>query len=446
MTPDPTPLADSLLRRLFPICRSITGNGVRETLRVLQTVTPFEMHEVPSGTPCFDWVVPDEWNVRDAFVADPSGRRVIDFHASNIHLVSYSIPFEGDLTFEELRPHLHTLPDLPDAIPYRTAYYKRTWGFCLTHRQLEAMDRQATYHVRVDTTLAPGSLTYGEALLPGSSGREYLFSTYCCHPSLANDNLSGPVLWTLLLAWLRDQPRRHSYRFIIIPETIGALAYLALHADAMRALSGAFVVATVAGPGRIGYKRTFLGDHYLDRLVRQTFREFRLEYVEYPFDAGGSDERQYSSPGFRIPTGMICKDKYYEYPYYHTSLDNLDFARAEYLVQTLRMYQAVIENLEHDRVYRSLNPNGEPMLGRRGLYPQVGGSIRQQAAGNGQAEPVAADGVHYGDDLDAIRWLLFYGDGKTSLLEIAERTGLPVRQLRQVAETLCRHQLLVEEN
>jgi aminopeptidase-like protein len=448
--------ADDLLRRLFPICRSITGDGLRATLRLLRKTTDLFLTEVPSGTVCYDWIVPDEWNVRDAFVADATGRRVIDFLASNIHLVNYSIPFAGILTFEELAPHLHTLPDLPDAIPYRTSYYKRDWGFCLTHAQFQKLDKKEKYHVVVDSSLAPGSLTYGEAFLPGTlrepqggeSGQEYLVSTYVCHPSLANDNLSGVVLWALLLAELRKRHLYHSYRFVIAPETIGALAYIAHNEAAVKALSGGFVATTVAGPGRFGYKATWRGDAVIDQAVRRTFRELNLDYVEYPFDVNGSDERQYSTPGLRLPVGTICKDKYYEYPYYHTSLDNLDFISAANLVETLKLYWLAIEKLEQNRAYRSLNPIGEPMLGKRGLYPQTGGAIKQKAASmashSERGYKVDAGNILYGSELDAIRWVLFYADGVTPLLEVAEKTGLPMKQLHEVAEKLVAAKLLEE--
>jgi len=440
--------ADDLLRRLFPICRSIAGGGLRATLDLLRKTSDFSLTEVPSGAACYDWIVPDEWNVRDAYVADSTGRRVIDFQANNVHLVNYSIPFEGTLTFDELAPHLHTLPDLPNAIPYRTTYYNRTWGFCLTHEQFQKLDKREKYHVAVDSTLAPGSLTYGEARLPGKSGQEYLISTYVCHPSLANDNLSGVVLWTLLLAEMRKWQLRHSYRFVIAPETIGALAYIARNEEAVKGLSGGFVATTVAGPGRFGYKSTWRGDSVIDRAVRLTFRELNLEYVEYPFDVNGSDERQYSTPGLRVPVGTICKDKYYEYPYYHTSLDNLDFISTGNLVETLKLYLLAIEKLEQNRTYRSLNPIGEPMLGKRGLYPQTGGAIKQKAADasahGSRRYAVDAGSILYGSELDAIRWVLFYADGQTPLLDVAERTGLPMRQLYEVAEKLVAGGLLEE--
>jgi aminopeptidase-like protein len=424
--------ADALLRSLFPICRSITGDGLRETLNRLRAITDFQLHEVPSDTACYDWSVPDEWTVRDAYVADNNDRRLIDFQQNNVHLVNYSVPFEGRLTYYELAPHLHTLPDYPTAIPYRTTYYNRTWGFCLAHEQFQKLDKKAKYHVVVDTTLTPGNLTYGEALLPGSSGDEYLVSTYVCHPSLANDNLSGVVLWTLLLRELRKAPRRHAYRFVIAPETLGALVYISRNEKAVRKLTGGFIATTVAGPGSFGYKCSWRGDALVDRAARLTFRELDFDYIEYPFDANGSDERQYSTPGLRVPIGTICKDKYYEYPGYHTSLDNLDFVHPEALMETLKIYLLAIEKLELNQTFSSLNPIGEPMLGKRGLYPKVGGSIHQQAYG--ENPPIT--------ELDAIRWVLFHADGKTSLLTIAEQTGVPMRLLAEAAQKLVTAGLL----
>lgn len=440
--------ADSLFQTLFPICRSITGNGVRRTLDLLRQVVDFEVKEIPSGTACYDWTVPDEWNIRGAYLETTDGERVLDFADSNLHVVNYSAPVDQTLTFDELDTHLHTLPDLPTAIPYRTTYYNRNWGFCLTHEQYQRLDRKVRYHVRIDATLEPGSLTYGEALLPGSSGQEYLISSYCCHPSLANDNLSGIILWALLLRELQNRgPTRHAYRFVIVPETIGAIAYLSQNEAAMRALAGGFIPTTVAGPGKFGYKHTFLGDHLIDRAVHQTFAELGLEYVSYPFDVNGSDEAHYSSPHFRIPIGTICKDKYYEYVYYHTSLDNLDFVSGDRLVDSLNLYLLAIEKLELNGVYRSLYPYSEPMLGKRGLYPKTGGMIKQRALDlekdhRQRAYRVSADDIVYGDQLDAIRWLMFYGDGETSLLAVAERTGLPLKQLYETAELLSQHGLL----
>ncbi len=439
--------ADCLLKDLFPICRSITGNGVRETLRTLNQIADFNIFEIPTGTKCYDWTVPDEWNIRDAYIETLDGRKVIDFKVNNLHVVNYSIPVDEILTFAELDKHLHRLPDLPDAIPYRTTYYNRNWGFCLTENQYQAIDRQGTYHVCIDSKLAPGSLTYGEALIQGDSGQEFLISTYCCHPSLANDNLSGCVLWALLLRELKAHKTHHSYRFIIIPETIGAIAYLAGHESEMKALAGGLVITTVAGPGQFGYKHTFLENHLVDRVVHQTYRELGIDFISHPFHINGSDETHFSAPFFRIPIGTICKNKYYEYDYYHTSLDNLDFISAENLVQTLKLYLLTIEKLELNQTFNSLYPYSEPMLGKRGLYPNIGGSISQKAVNLNQDHlkreyRISEDNIIYGSELDSIRWVMFFSDGKMSLLDIAERSGFPLKQLYQTAEKLEQHKLL----
>lgn len=407
---------DETLQRLFPICRSITGDGVRETLSILQQIVEFDIKEIPSGTVCYDWTIPDEWNVRDAYVKDSSGTLIIDFRQNNLHLVGYSIPVDQVMSFQELEKHLHTLPDLPSAIPYRTTYYNRDWGFCLSQEQFNRMDRDEKYHIHIDSTLKPGSLTLGEGIIEGSSEQEFLISTYCCHPSLANDNLSGLVLWAFLLRELKSHQTRHSYRFVIIPETIGAIAYLSQNEEAMKKVAGGFVITTVAGLGKFGYKHTYLGDHLIDRVVHRTFSELNIEYIPYPFDIKGSDERQYSAPYFRIPVGTICKDKYYEYDYYHTSLDDLDFINAEHLIETLKLYLLAIQKLEMNVTYRSLNPYCEPQLGKRGLYS--------------------------GKELDAIRWIMFCSDGKTSLLDISEKTAFPLKELYETAEKLRQHQLL----
>ncbi|MFH2104559.1 MAG: DUF4910 domain-containing protein [Chloroflexota bacterium] len=441
--------ADALLRRLFPICRSITGEGVRQTLAILQEYVNIGICEIPSGTVCYDWTVPNEWNVQDAFVADSTGRRIIDFQKNNLHLVNYSIPVDATMSLAQLRPHLHTLPDLPDAIPYRTSYYNETWGFCLTQKQMNSLDPDEKYHVLIDATLHPGSLSYGQGTITGDSGKEYLISTYHCHPSLANDNLSGIVLWTLLFRELGQRKLHHSYRFVIVPETIGAIVYLAQNEALAKKIVGGFIPSTVAGPGAFGYKRSFQENHQIDRVVQLTFRELGLDYIQYPFDINGSDERQYSSPAFRIPMGTICKDKYYEYIGYHTSLDNLEFISADALVQTFKLYLLAIEKLEQDRTYCSRIPHGEPMLGKRGLYPNIGGSIKQKAAdlstrhGERRYE-VSPEHILYGNELDAIRWILFYSDGQTSLLDIAEKSNLPMQQLFEIAERLVEHDLLEE--
>ncbi len=439
--------ADGLLSELFPICRSITGDGVRQTLTILQDIADFDILEIPSGTTCYDWTVPDEWNIRDAYIADSTGRKIIDFKENNLHVVNYSMPIDQHMSFQELDQFLHTLPNLPEAIPYRTTYYNRTWGFCLSYQRWKQMDRNEQYHAYIDATLARGSLTLGEALIKGDSGQEFLISTYCCHPSLANDSLSGVVLWVLLLRELQRSHPRHSYRFIIVPETIGAIAYLSKNQEQMKTIAGGLISTTVAGPGKFGYKHTFLNNHLIDRVVQKTFKELGKEYIAYPFHVNGSDESHYSAPYFRIPVGTICKDKYYEYDYYHTSLDDLNFISAENLVETLKIYLLTIEKLEMNLTYRSLNPYCEAMLSKRGLYPTIGGAIQQRAVSFDEGHhdrqyKILQEDTISGDDLDAIGWSMFYSDGQTSLLDISEKTEIPLKQLYRIAEILLKHELL----
>ena len=442
--------AEGLLEELFPICRSITGDGVRKTLARLAEVAEFDIKEIPSNTVCYDWVVPPEWNITAAYVKDSSGSKIIDFAENNLHLVSYSVPIRETMTYSKLEKHLHYLPEMPNAIPYRTSYYDRDWGFCLPYEQFQRLDKTADYEVVIDSSLTEGSMTYGEAFIQGQTNQEFLISTYCCHPSLANDNLTGPILWTLMLRELRTLQPLHSYRFIIVPETIGAIAYLAQNEEAMKALAGAFIPTTVAGPDGFGYKQSFLGDHLIDRVVRRTYEELDLAYTEYPFDINGSDEAHYSSPYFRIPVGTICKSKYYEYDNYHTSLDNLDFVSAEFLVDSLKLYLLAIEKLEINSTFRSLNPYSEAMFGKRGLYPKLGGHIKQKAVSKNiphsdRQYKISTDQSMYGNELDAMRWLMFYGDGNTPILDISEHTKIPVRQLFETAKNLEAHGLLKNE-
>jgi aminopeptidase-like protein len=430
--PEAPAQAMELMRRLFPYCRSITGEGLRRTLRDIGDLIPLSILEFPSGTKVFDWIVPREWVIRDAFIADSSGKRVIDFQASNVHVVSYSVPVDRYMKLDELSPFLHSLPQLPDAIPYRTSYYKENWGFCLTQRQRDALNPSETYHAVIDSELIQGALSIGEARLQGSSGQEFLISTYCCHPSLANDNLSGPVVTALLCRELAKRRLRHSYRFVFLPETIGAITYCAQYPDDIRAMSGGFVVTSCGGPGPFGIKQTFLGDHLIDRAIHLAMRDAGITPVVYPFAPDGSDERQYSSPGFRLPVATISKDKYYEYAYYHTSLDNLDFVSGESLAGTLGLYLEAIEILEENRILTSLNPNCEAQLGRRGLYPQIGGALNHSKDDRSTVE----------NELDIIGGLLFWADGQHDLLTIAEKTKVSFCALLLTARKLEKHKLL----
>jgi aminopeptidase-like protein len=424
-----------LAERLFPINRSITGDGVRTTLKIIKEYIPkLNIQEFPSGMSVYDWVIPNEWNIKDAFIADSNGDKIIDLNDNGLHVMSYSTPINKKLSFKELRSHLHSLPDLPNAIPYRTSYFKDDWGFCLSQNQLNRFDEQANYQVVIDSTLGPGHLTLADSILKGTSDQEFLISTYCCHPWMANDNLSGIVVATFLNKWLSENGHRHSYRFVILPETIGAVTYLANNENCMKKLEGGFVVSCCGGPGRISYKNTFLGNHLIDRATNIAFRDAGIKPWLRPFAPDGSDERQYSMPAFRIPVATIAKDKYYDYDYYHTSLDNLDFISGNALLQTLKLYINAIQILENNVLYESLMPYCEPQLGKRGLYPQTGGSIKQSS---NKSKTVTVD-----QQVDALTWVMFLADGSMDLLGMAERSGLPFDILLNASQKLLSKNLI----
>lgn len=391
------------MERLYPLCRSITGDGVRATLDVLAEDLPLERRSVPSGTAVHDWTVNDEWNVRDAWIADATGRRVVDFRAHNLHLVSYSVPVRTTMTLAELRPHLHTLPAHPDWIPYRTTYYHRTWGFCLAQRQLDAMD-EGPYEVVVDTSLAPGELTWGELVIPGESAEEVLVSAHVCHPSLANDNLSGITVATELAATLAAGPRRRlTYRFLFAPGTIGSIAWLSENPGTIAMVKHGLVLTGLGGGGPLVYKRTRRGDRHIDRAAAHVITRLDGEVRDYsPY---GYDERQYNALGFDLAVGRLSRTPHGEYPEYHTSADDLAFVGDDELVASYDAALAILDVLERDRACLNLSPHGEPQLGKRGLYPTTGGRS-------------ASDAVM------AMLWTLAYSDGRTSLLDIAERADI----------------------
>lgn len=424
----------ALLRRLYPITRSITGDGVRQTLSIINEIADFKVHEYPSGTEIFDWKIPDEWNIRGGYIADPSGRHVVDFKQNGLHVMGYSEPVDVTLPFSELRPHLHTLPDLPEAIPYRTSYYRRNWGFCLSQRQLDSMDPTLTYHVVIDAELAAGHLTLGESLIAGSSGSEFLISTYCCHPWMANDNLSGVIVTAHLQKWLASEPRRHSYRILMLPETIGAICYLAHNQHEMQNVDGGFVVSCCAGRGRFSIKPSFTNNSLVDRAAMLAFRDRNIDPWIRPFAPDGSDERQYSMPAFRIPVCTISKDKYYDYSFYHTSLDDPEFVTGENLLAALELYKDAIEFLEANHIYVSTMPYCEPQLGKRGLYPTTGGAV-QQSTNNGGKSLIDIE-------IDALTWVMFLADGSMDLITMAERSGQPFRNLVYAATRLSQEGLL----
>ncbi len=405
-----------LVRTLFPICRSITGDGVRETLSILDRYVPIEVHEVPSGAAALDWTVPREWNIRDAFISDASGRRVVDFKASNLHVVSYSVPVQGRMSLAELRPHLHTLPDQPDLIPYRTSYYQEAWGFCLSQRQLDGLE-EGEYEVRIDSSLREGSLTYGEIYLPGEEPDEILVSAHVCHPSLANDNLSGVAVATFLAARLRRRPHRFSYRILLIPGTIGSLTWLSRHEDHLGLIRHGLVLAGVGDAADPIYKQSRREDAEIDRAVEQVLRESGRPFEISPFSPWGYDERQFNSPGVDLPVGLLMRSPHGAYPEYHTSADDPEFVRPESLAASLATCDAVVRLLERNRTYRNLSPRGEPQLGRRGLYDSIGGA-------SGRPNQLA------------LLWVLNQSDGTKSLLDIARRSGLPFDDLWRAATAL----------
>jgi aminopeptidase-like protein len=413
-----------LIEELYPICRSITGEGVRQTLRHLQRLIPLEFHEVPSGTPVFDWTVPKEWNIRDAYVKDTEGNRVIDFQKSNLHVVSYSRPIRQRLSLAELRKHLFSLPDRPDWVPYRTSYYNETWGFCLSHRQLESLTEQE-YEVCIDSTLTDGHLTYGEYLIPGDTPDEMLISCHVCHPSLCNDNLSGIAVAVHLAMYIAALPRRrYSYRFLFIPGTIGSITWLSLNEECVNRIRHGLVITCVGDGGPFTYKKSRAGNAEIDRAVMHVLKTSGKDHVIQAFFPYGYDERQYCSPGFNLPVGCLMRSPHGSFPEYHTSADNLAFVRPQYLEESLQQYQAVVEVLEHNRIYRSLNPKCEPQLGKRGLYTVIGGD---KDAAQKQL---------------AMLWVLNLSDGQHSLLAIAERSGSGFGLIRSIAKTLQEHALL----
>lgn len=408
---------------LFPICRSLTGPGVRETLDRIGERIPLELREIPTGTPLLDWAAPREWTIRDAWIKAPDGRKVVDFRSSNLHVVGYSVPIRQVLSLDALQPHLHSLPDHPDWIPYRTSYYGDTWGFCLSQRVRDSLP-DGDYEVYIDSSLDHGALRYGELVLPGSMPQEVLISAHVCHPSLANDNLSGIAVATFLAQRLRETAHRFTYRFLFAPGTLGSIAWLAQNeANAARVKHG-LVLSCVGDSGGFTYKRSFQGNAAVDRAVAHVLRRQATPHRVLDFSPYGYDERQFNSPGFRMPVGCLMRSMYGTFPEYHTSADNLDFVRPEALAESLDVMLGVIDILENDRRLRNLSPRGEPQLGRRGLYDWLGG--RNDSA---QAQL-------------ALLWVLNLSDGNHSLLDIAERADLPFATVVEAAGALLEKGLL----
>jgi len=410
-----------LIADLYPICRSITGDGIRETLRRLQALIPTTAHEVPSGTQVLDWTVPNEWNIRDAYVKNAKGERVVDFRRHNLHVMNYSVPVDRTVPRQELLAHCTSLPDHPDWIPYRTSYYREAWGFCVTQRQLETLTDDA-YEVRIDSTLAPGHLTYHELVLPGETEDEILISTHACHPSLANDNLSGVAVAAFLARHLQAARRRYGYRFVFIPGTIGSITWLARNEAVVPRIRHGLVLAGVGDPGPVHYKRSRRGDAEIDRAAAHVLRHTERPHTLLDFSPYGHDERQYCSPGYDLAVGCLSRTPDALYAEYHTSGDDLDFVRPEALAESYTICLAILEVLEGNATYVNLQPKGEPQLGRRGLYGNVGGKM-----------PV---------DEMALLWVLNQSDGRHSLLDIADRADRPFASIRRAADLLLGAELL----
>jgi aminopeptidase-like protein len=423
VTGDPGKAMMALIEELFPICRSITGNGVRQTLAILQRYIALEVKEVPSGTPVLDWTVPPEWNIRGAYIAREDGSRIVDFTANNLHVVQYSQPIDAWMPLAELRPHLHSLPDKPDWIPYRTSYYREDWGFCLTHRQLSGL-ADGLYRVVIDSDLSLGHLSYGELLIPGGAEDNVLFSSHICHPSLANDNLSGIAVSTMLARHVQTLRPRYSYRFLFIPGTIGSLTWLARNENKVERIAHGLVLSCLGDRGGMTYKQSRRGNTAIDRIVAHVLSHETASHRIKPFIPYGYDERQYCSPGFDLPVGCLMRTPNGEYPEYHSSADNLSLLHPESLAHSLAVLRRVVDVIEGDSIYRSRNPKGEPQLGRRGLYASMGG---QRSAGYDQI---------------ALLWVLNLADGHHSLLDMAERAEMPFGTIRAAADALVGAELL----
>ena len=414
-----------LITQLFGFCRSITGNGVRQTLKIIQEHIPdLVIQEAPSGTQCCDWVVPDEWNIDDAYIMDEKGNKIIDFQKNNLHVVGYSIPVDQEMSLQELQEHLFSLPDMPEAIPYVTSYYNPRWGFCLTDNQRKTLTNQR-YRVVIDSQLSPGSLTYADLLIPGKSEEEVFISTYTCHPSMANNELSGPVLATFLAKWLKNQDNLYTYRFVFAPETIGPLVYLSRHLQVLRKNTiAAFNLSCVGDDREVSFLPSRKGNTLTDKLARHVLKHYAPEYKEYNYLRDrGSDERQYCAPGIDLPMVLIMRSKFRSYPEYHTSLDDLSVVSPAGLQTSFDLHKKCLTLLEVNKTYRT-TIIGEPQLSRRGLDTQTGGHTMPS------------------NMRIMIQNFLMCSDGSMDLITIAEEIGVYAGDLLPVVSLLLENDLI----
>ncbi len=412
-----------LIYELYPICRSITGNGFRETLKILKQHIPLEVHEVPTGTQVFDWTVPKEWNVKDAYIKNSKGEKIVDFANSTLHIVNYSIPIHKKVDLQELKAHLFTIPEHPDWIPYRTSYYKEAWGFCLSHKQyLELKDEE--YEVFIDSSLEPGHLTYGEYFIPGESTDEVLISCHACHPSLCNDNLSGIAIAVFLAKHISQIAPYYSYRFLFIPGTIGSITWLALNEANVSKIKHGLVLTCLGDSGNFTYKKSRRGDTEIDGIVTYVLNNTTKDSKIIDFFPYGYDERQYCSPGFNLAIGCLMRSPHGSFPEYHTSADNLNFVQPQYLADSFSKCKSVLYILDNNKIYLNQNPKCEPQLGKRGLYRAVGG---QKDSGLNEM---------------AILWVLNLSDGHHTLLDIAQKSRMAFDEIKYAADALLAHNLI----
>jgi len=412
----------NLIKQLFPICRSITGDGVRETLKIIQKHIPIRIHEIPTATKVFDWEIPNEWNIKEAYVKDENGKRIIDFKKNNLHIVGYSIPVNKVVSLSELQEHLYSLPDQPEAIPYVTSYYEERWGFCIAHKDREQF-KEGQYKVFIDSELKEGSLTYAELIVPGKSEREVFFSTYVCHPSMASNELSGPAIATFLIKWILSKPRRYTYRIVFIPETIGSIAYLSKNLKSMKEnIIAGFNLSCLGDNNAYSYIPTRNGDTYADKVALNILSFKHPDFIKYSFLDRGSDERQYNAPGVDLPVCCVMRSKYESYPEYHTSLDDLCFVSSQSLAGSYDILKESLILIERDRKYK-ISSLGEPQLGKRGLYPTI--SAKSSA-----------------NEVRKMMNFLAYADGENDLIDISNKINVPVWELYPIVKKLKQADLL----
>jgi len=414
-----------LMADLYPICRSITGDGLRNTLNIIGKIIPLEVTEVATGTKVFDWNIPREWNINEAYIKNSKGESIVDFKDSNLHVLNYSIPVNKILSLEELRPHLYTIPEHPEWIPYRTSYYNEEWGFCLSHEQFVAL-KDDKYEVIIDTSLKDGHLTFGECIIKGEKQEEVLISCHICHPSLCNDNLSGLVLSAFLAKYLSQIPLRFTYRFIFIPATIGSITWLALNESNTSLIKHGLVAVNLGDSGKFTYKKSRKDNAEIDQTVINVLKNSGIEYQIMDFSPYGYDELQYCSPGFDLSVGCLMRTPHGRYPEYHTSADNLEFVQPQYLAESFSLYSSVLQVLENNRTYVSRNPKCEPQLGKRGLYQKIADHSDSQTRQL------------------AMLWVLNLSDGDHTLLDISDRSGLNFGLIKDATDMLFERDLLTE--